>query len=93
VIQQLADTEETELAKCKTYAKELGAADVATLFLSGTAWDEIVSAAHKDPTIDLIVMGTHGRTGLKHALLGSVAEKTVRHAPCPVLVVRKREER
>ena len=37
-------------------------------------------------------MGTHGRTGLKHVLLGSVAEKIVRHAPCPVLVVREREQ-
>jgi nucleotide-binding universal stress UspA family protein/CBS domain-containing protein len=37
---------------------------------------------------DLIVLGTHGRTGLKHVLLGSVAEKTVRLAPCPVLTVR-----
>ena len=37
---------------------------------------------------DLIVMGTHGRTGIKHALIGSVAERVVRHAPCPVLVVR-----
>jgi nucleotide-binding universal stress UspA family protein len=38
--------------------------------------------------IDLIVMGTHGRTGLTHALMGSVAEKVVRLAPCPVLVTR-----
>ncbi len=37
---------------------------------------------------DLIVMGTHGRTGLPHILLGSVAEKVVRHAPCPVLTIR-----
>ena len=37
---------------------------------------------------DLIVMGTHGRTGLRHALLGSVAEKVVRLAPCPVMTVR-----
>lgn len=37
---------------------------------------------------DLIVMGTHGRSGMAHLLLGSVAEKTVRSAPCPVLTVR-----
>jgi nucleotide-binding universal stress UspA family protein len=39
---------------------------------------------------DLIVMGTHGRTGLQHVLLGSVAEKVVRHASCLVLMVRQR---
>ena len=38
--------------------------------------------------VDLIVIGTHGRGGLSHALLGSVAEKVVRKAPCPVLTVR-----
>ena len=38
--------------------------------------------------IDMIVMGTHGRTGLSHVFLGSVAENVVRQAPCPVLVVR-----
>jgi nucleotide-binding universal stress UspA family protein len=41
--------------------------------------------------VDLIVMATHGRTGLPHLLLGSVAEKVVRHAPCPVLLVRQRK--
>lgn len=39
-------------------------------------------------TTDLIVMGTHGRTGLAHLLMGSVAEQVARHAPCPVLTVR-----
>ena len=39
--------------------------------------------------VDLIVMGTHGRTGVSHLLMGSVAEKVVRHAPCPVLTVRQ----
>ena len=37
---------------------------------------------------DLIIMGSHGRTGLSHVVLGSVAERVVRHASCPVLVVR-----
>jgi len=42
----------------------------------------------KRQNVDLIVMGTHGRTGLSHILLGSVAEKVVHHAPCSVLTVR-----
>jgi len=37
--------------------------------------------------VDMIVIGTHGRTGLSHVLMGSVAEKVVRHANCPILVV------
>ena len=40
---------------------------------------------------DLIVMGTHGRTGITHLLIGSVAERVIRHAPCPVFVVRERK--
>jgi nucleotide-binding universal stress UspA family protein len=41
-----------------------------------------------DQHIDLVIMGTHGRTGLKHVLLGSVAEKVIRMATCPVMVTR-----
>lgn len=48
---------------------------------------EIVSAATEWPA-DLIVIGSHGRGGIKRALLGSVAEGVMRHAPCPVLIVR-----
>jgi nucleotide-binding universal stress UspA family protein len=44
-----------------------------------------------DLEIDLIVIATHGRTGLSHALMGSVAERIVREAPCPVLTIRDRE--
>jgi len=47
----------------------------------------VLEAAQKT-TADLIVIGTHGRTGLKHALLGSVAEEVVREAHCPVVTVR-----
>jgi nucleotide-binding universal stress UspA family protein len=50
--------------------------------------DEIVSYA-RTQDIDLIVMGTHGRSGMAHLLVGSVAEKVVRAAPCPVLTLRE----
>lgn len=53
----------------------------------GSAYSEIVKYANEHK-IDLIVIGTHGRTGLMHVLLGSVAERVVRHAPCAVLTVR-----
>lgn len=53
----------------------------------GAAWREIDTVA-REGSVDLVVVGSHGRHGLPHALLGSVAEKVVRTAPCPVLVVR-----
>jgi nucleotide-binding universal stress UspA family protein len=56
----------------------------------GSPFLEIVRYA-KDKNIDLIVLGTHGRSGLSHVLLGSVAERVVRKAPCPVLTVRHPE--
>ena len=59
---------------------------VQTEILPGPAVDEICAAAG-DPAVDLIVTSTHGRTGLKHALIGSVAEHVVRYAERPVLVV------
>lgn len=55
--------------------------------LHGVPVDQILRYARKHE-IDLIVMGTHGRTGLRHMLIGSVAENIVRTAPCPVLTVR-----
>lgn len=54
----------------------------------GVPFHEILETA-KMQQVDLIIMGTHGRTGFQHVLLGSVAEKVVRLAPCPVLVVRQ----
>ncbi len=53
----------------------------------GTPFVETIEAV-KARQIDLIIMGSHGRTGFSHVLLGSMAEKLVRLAPCPVLVVR-----
>ena len=50
---------------------------------------EAILAVSREIGADLIVMGTHGHTGLKHALLGSVAERTIRLAPCSVLTVKE----
>ncbi len=55
----------------------------------GRSYHEISEAA-RTRKVDLIVISTHGYTGLKHAFLGSTTERVVRHAPCPVLVVRQR---
>ena len=60
------------------------------LVRTGSPAFEIIDVANNLPA-DLIVISTHGRTGLKHVLLGSVAEHVIRHAPCPVLVVREHE--
>jgi nucleotide-binding universal stress UspA family protein len=70
----------------KRTAIELGAVDVDTLVVEGVPAAEIVRVA-RDRFIDMIILGTHGRGALGRALLGSVADKVIRSAGCPVLVV------
>lgn len=72
-------------------AKELVAQGIEAIgiALSEPASVSIVAKAENLPA-DLIVMGTRGLTGLKHVVLGSVAERVVRMAPCPVLIVKAR---
>lgn len=65
---------------------------VSTAVRWGDPVEEIVDEARKIRA-DLVVIATHGRTGLRHALLGSVAERIVREAPCPVLTIRDRDHR
>ena len=55
-----------------------------------SAYDQIVKTATEN-NVDLIILGTHGRTGAARWLIGSTAERVVRHAACPVLVVREKE--
>jgi nucleotide-binding universal stress UspA family protein len=60
--------------------------------VEGTSTAEMIREEAEELGADLIVMGTHGRTGLAHVFLGSVAERTLRRAPCPVLTVQAPEE-
>ncbi len=78
------------LAASKRDVEALGLERVRTKLLYGVPWDAIVRESCAD-SYDVVVMGTHGRTGLKHVLLGSVAERVARHAGCPVLLVRPRD--
>lgn len=64
-----------------------GRAEAKAAVKQGKAYQEIVKAA-KEVKADMIVISTHGYTGLKHTIMGSTAERVVRHAPCPVLVLR-----
>jgi nucleotide-binding universal stress UspA family protein len=80
---------EKELARMA--AEEVrGQVKAVTQVCVGNPARAIVETA-RDLPADLIVIATHGRTGLKHVLLGSVAEHVVQRAPCPVLVVRENE--
>jgi len=80
------DTAARKLEKAAQKVKAEGV-EVESHLVEFVPSDAIVQAA-KDLGVDLIVMGTRGLTGLKHVLLGSVAERTLRLAPCPVLTVK-----
>jgi nucleotide-binding universal stress UspA family protein len=75
------------LDRARAEVEASGSLRVETKLLQGIVASEIVTLAEQDG-FDLIVMGTHGRTGIQHALLGSVAEKVLRRAHCPVLIAR-----
>jgi universal stress protein A len=81
--------EETSKAKLHALVEEFGreCTGINTYCRTGIPADEIVRVAREEAA-DLIVMGTHGWTGIRHLLVGSVAENVVRRAHCPVLVVR-----
>jgi nucleotide-binding universal stress UspA family protein len=80
-----AKAAEQELARLKK--EMLGDVEHETVLLHGNPTEEIVKAEH-DFGIDLVVMATHGRTGVSHLVLGSVAEHVVRESICPVLTIR-----
>lgn len=89
--QTIATAARTALDNIAVRARRPGV-DVEHVLRRGAAWSEIIRLAAETDT-DLVVMGTHGRHGVARFLLGSVAEKVVRTAPCPVLTVHgPREE-
>ena len=80
--------EKEALNQLKTLARKIESSiEVEAKVREGKAFVEIISMAREED-VDLIVMACHGRTGLPHLLIGSVAEKVTRKAPCPVLVVK-----
>jgi universal stress protein A len=83
--------EEDALAAVKREAEGLGVDRVQAKLLHGVPWDAIARES-RTGAYDVVVMGTHGRSGIKHVLLGSVAERVARHAGCPVLLVRPKDK-
>jgi nucleotide-binding universal stress UspA family protein len=86
ISEQLEDSATRELPKIAQHEACAGLA-VEEVIAHGDAASEIVRVA-KERQVDLIVISSHGRTGLGRMLFGSTAEQVVRHAPCPVLVVK-----
>ena len=91
ISEQLEDSAERELPKIGE-CEECEGLNVEEVIAHGDAASEIVRVA-KERDVDLIIISTHGRTGLGRLLFGSTAESVVRHAPCPVLVVKPPMER
>jgi len=87
MLQDLSDETDRLLATWSKEAVEMGAPRVSTAKSIGDPAGEILELAAKGG-FDLLVVGTHGRTGFAHALLGSVVERVVRRCPIPVLTVR-----
>jgi nucleotide-binding universal stress UspA family protein len=87
-VNKLLEAFQTQLAANKQQALDAGAPRVDTKLLTGFVASEIVEFASRGE-FGLIVMGTHGRTGMSHLVMGSIAEKVVRLASCPVLTVKR----
>lgn len=83
----IAKAFQEQLDGVRQQALDAGATAIETKQLEGIPSKEIAAFAEAQ-RCDLIVMGTHGRSGFQHLVLGSVAERVLRHATCPVLTVR-----
>ncbi|MCX5745167.1 MAG: universal stress protein [Proteobacteria bacterium] len=87
-LDELAQHERVGLSNQIATARTRGVKIVSSRFVTGVPWSSIVDLATEDHAFDLVVVGTQGRSAVARFLLGSVAEKVIRHAPCSVLAVR-----
>jgi len=91
VMPSFADIEQSRLKEMQEFIERVitdPTIEIEKTIKRGRPFIEIIQTAREED-IDLIVIATHGRSGLEHVLFGSVAEKVVRKAPCPVLSIRR----
>jgi len=86
VMESMKNEAMEQLKKASSKLSSESSLEVVPILRGGTDYDEIVKYS-KEIDSDLIIITTHGRTGILHTLLGSVAEKVIRYAKCPVLVI------
>jgi nucleotide-binding universal stress UspA family protein len=87
----IESTVQARQAELDKVASRRTSANIETMLRTGDARDVIIDVA-REIGAELIVMGTHGRRGVRRALIGSIAESVVRTASCPVLTIRERKE-
>ncbi len=85
IIKSIDSDAQANLDECLKKIKKLGDFEIISVIRKGIDYEEIIKYS-KEKKIDIIVLATHGRTGILHTLLGSVAEKVIRYSKIPVLV-------
>jgi nucleotide-binding universal stress UspA family protein len=91
IIESIDNDAKQQLEECVKKIKKLGDVEVIPAIRKGVDYEEIIKYS-KEKKIDIIVIATHGRTGILHTLLGSVAEKVIRYSKIPVLVTTPRSK-
>lgn len=85
IIESIENDANKQLEECIKKIKKLGDVEIVPAIRKGIDYEEIINYS-KEKKIDIIVIATHGRTGILYTLLGSVAEKVIRYSKIPVLV-------
>ena len=85
IIESIDADAKSQLTECTKKVKKFGDVEIIPVIRKGVDYEEIIKYS-KEKKIDIIVIATHGRTGILHTLLGSVAEKVIRYSKIPVLV-------